>query len=84
MKKRNAECVVLGNDHRKSRVGCKSPDRFGTKGNGEAHGLDEGRITPSSSVWLNSAFAPFNFSAGMQRGRENTGAPVVSTWCLME
>ena len=43
-------------------VGRQSPERFGTICKGEAHGLDEGRIIPICSIWLNSAFAAFSLS----------------------
>ena len=46
----------------------QSPEHFGTICKGEAHELDEGRIIPSCSIWLNSASLPLVY---LQRGGES-------------
>ena len=71
-------------NRRKPPVGRQSPEHFGIKCKGKAHGLDEGRIIPSCSMWLNSAFVALNLSTERRWGRENAGGTVVSMWCFME
>ena len=81
MKKQNPECVVFGNDRVQSWHSIV--ESLQSAANLWFALEPNAMVKPMDVLWLNSAFAVFNFSAG-RRGRENTGVPVVSIWYFME